>query len=136
MSRVNSEDSAPETTGTTLAVPVISASYKVRQISIQETATYQMNPRASLRRCEQIDNILAEELESRKKVWETERTRLAQIVSETLLGAPANVSRIHQTAARLRIATENYRFALDEFTAFVVRGIFPDRLKVPGSRVI
>jgi hypothetical protein len=84
-----------------------------------------------LHRTEKIEAILAQQLERAEAVWRCEQTRFAEIVADIPSGLPHpdGVTRIKLVANRHNRALRDYRTALNEFSAFTINGIVPDRFK-------
>jgi hypothetical protein len=80
---------------------------------------------------EHIEGILAQQLEGAETVWRCEQTRFAEIVADipSCLPHPDGVTRIKLAANRHNRALQDYRTALNEFSAFTINGIVPDRFK-------
>jgi hypothetical protein len=80
---------------------------------------------------EEIGAILAQRLERAETVWRQEQARFAGIVADIPSGLPHpdGVARIKIAADRHNRSLRNYRTALNEFRAFFVDGLVPDRFE-------
>jgi anti-sigma-K factor RskA len=78
---------------------------------------------------EQIEAILAQDVERAETVWRWEQNRFAAVVAEIPSGLPHpdGMTRIKVAGERHNRALQDYRKALNEFNAFTIGGIIPDK---------
>jgi hypothetical protein len=80
---------------------------------------------------QQVESILFRELERTKAAWRSEQTNFREIVAAIPVGLPQPeaVARIAIAADHHNHALREYRDALNEFSAFSVNGVVPNRFK-------
>jgi hypothetical protein len=80
---------------------------------------------------EQIEAILAQEVERAETNWHSQKARFAEIVARISLGVPDpdGVMRIKIAADWHNRSLREYRTALNEFSAFKINLVVPDRFK-------
>jgi hypothetical protein len=80
---------------------------------------------------EQIEAILAREVERAEANWYSQQAQFAEIVAAISLGLPDTdgVMRIKIAADHHNRALREYRTALSEFTAFTMNLAVPERFK-------
>jgi hypothetical protein len=80
---------------------------------------------------EQIEAILAQEVERAETNWHLQKARFAEIVADIPSGLPHpdGVMRIKIAAGNHHRALREYRTALNEFSAFAINLVVPIRFK-------